>query len=230
MDSTVTSPYKDKPDPWSSHSTICKWLGRFAPGTRVLDVGTATGTVGRLCQGHDLLLDGLEPNPDWAQYARPYYHEVRVGMLDDAPETFLAGHSVVILADVLEHMPVPEAALKRLVMLQPPGAVFIISVPNIANLWVRINLLFGRFDYAEHGILDRTHLHFFTRKTFMQLAKSAGLSIRELRVTAIPLPLVSPFFEKTVLGRFFHRGLAAVTGIFPTLLGYQLIAELVKNE
>ena len=229
MNTAVDSPYQDKADPWSSHAVIAGWLKRFPAGTRVLDVGTATGTIGRMCQGSNFTLDGLEPNAEWAQLARPYYHQIIVGMLDDAPDTFLAGHGVVILADVLEHMPAPEKALQRLAALQPTDAVFLVSVPNVANLWVRLNLLFGRFDYTEHGILDRTHLRFFTRKTFLQLVDAAGLKVQRMHVTTIPLTLVSPFFEKNPAGRFVHRALAAATQTFPTLLGYQFLAELDKK-
>ncbi len=69
---------------------------------------------------------------------------------------------------MLEHLSDPLAAL---VVGQPasrPGGVVIVSVPNVAHLWVRLSLLAGRFDYADRGILDRTHLRFFTRRTFLR--------------------------------------------------------------
>jgi 2-polyprenyl-3-methyl-5-hydroxy-6-metoxy-1,4-benzoquinol methylase len=229
MNSSTSSPYQDKADLWSSHAIIRSWLGRFPPGTRVLDIGTATGTVGRMCQNYHLVIEGLEPNSEWAQIAQPYYHKILTVMLEEAPDAFLVGYSVIILADVLEHLQAPEMALKRLVSLQTPGTLFIVSVPNVANVWVRLHLLFGHFNYSERGILDRTHLHFYTHKTFLKLIDAAGLKVRHMEVTTIPLPLLSSFFGKNAAGRFLHRLLATLTQIFPTLLGYQFLAELDKK-
>lgn len=221
-------PYLDKLDPWSSHSRIRWWLREEAPGSRVLDVGTATGTLGRLCAGQGLVLRGLEPNPEWAELARPFYAELMCGALDAADEAFLSGHQVVICADVLEHIAHPEAALERLISLQPPGCRFIISVPNVANIWVRLNLLLGRFDYADRGILDRTHLRFFTRRSFVAMLEGAGLEAGDLEVTPIPLDLVHAWFRQSAAGRSLHAALAAATRRWPTMLGYQFVARAYK--
>ncbi len=226
--STPYSQYQDKLDPWSSHSVIRRWLETFPPGTRVLDVGCATGTLGRLMEGRGLHLFGLEPEEEWAQAARPLYQAVYTGTVETAADADLAGFDVLVLADVLEHLPRPEQTLARLVRLQNPGAVLMISVPNIANLWVRLSLLFGRFDYTDRGILDRTHLHFFTRRTLIEFLTAAGLRVRRLEVTPIPLSFVHPFFTRP-LGRQLHRALAALTRALPTLLGYQFLAEVEKK-
>ena len=84
---------------------------------------------------------------------------------------------------MLEHLTAPDKILKHLVDLQEPGTRLFISVPNVANIWVRVNLLFGKFDYTENGILDRTHLRFFTKITFLELIRSSGLRLVELRFT-----------------------------------------------
>jgi hypothetical protein len=102
-------------------------------------------------------------------------------------------------------------------------------VPNVANLWVRLNLLFGRFEYTDRGICDRTHLRFFTRKTLIALAENAGLEIQTIRATPIPLELVNGFFV-TFPGRILHSMLARCTSWFPTLLGYQFIVEAKNHE
>lgn len=228
LQTPVLSPYQDKPDRWSSHSLVRQKLARLAQGSRVLDVGSATGIIGRLCQNAQLEFYGLEPNPTWAEAARPYYREVLSASIETAPDAYLSGYHAVVCADVLEHLPNPQAALARLVDLQPPGSVFLISVPNVANLWVRLQLLSGRFEYTERGILDRTHLRFFTRRSFLHLLTEAGLQLKDLYATPIPLPLVHPFFERTAAGRLVHAALAAATRTAPTLLGYQFVAELVK--
>lgn len=221
----VRDRYTEKLDPWSSHSIIYGWLAARPPGTRVLDVGTASGMLGRRFAAVGWTLKGVEYKPEYAEAARQYYSDFYQGSITDAPDAFLQGQDVVVCADILEHTPDPQAVLTRLVELQQPGAVFILSVPNVAHLWVRFNLLFGRFDYAENGILDRTHLRFFTKKTFLQLVDRSGLKIEELRFSPVPLPLVNPFFEKYALGRALHRLLARLTNCIPTLLAYQFVAR-----
>jgi 2-polyprenyl-3-methyl-5-hydroxy-6-metoxy-1,4-benzoquinol methylase len=218
----------DKLERWSSHARIRDLVLEHPAGTRVLDVGAATGTLGRLLAGGGFIVRGLEPHPDWAALARPHYADLFTGTLDDAPPELLRGHDVVVLADILEHLGDPDRALARLVALQPAGCRFLISVPNVANLWVRLQLLAGRFDYAERGILDRTHLRFFTRRTFRALVEGAGLTLQALAVTPIPLDQVHQLFARAALGRAAHGALAAATGLWPTLLGYQFLASAVK--
>jgi 2-polyprenyl-3-methyl-5-hydroxy-6-metoxy-1,4-benzoquinol methylase len=221
-------PYLDKADPWSSHSAIRRRITRLRAGLKILDVGTATGTLGRLCAGAGFELYGLEPNEEWAALAQPHYAALSTTSLEEAADAFLSGYDVVVCADVIEHMARPEAELRRLVSLQPEGCIFIISVPNVANVWVRLHLLFGRFDYADRGILDRTHLRFFTRRTFMALLGAVGLRVTDIDVTPIPLSLVHPWFHQAAAGRFLHMCLARLTRLRPTLLGYQFIAQTIK--
>lgn len=220
-------PYVDKPSRWSSHSLIAVALKRLPPQSRVLDVGTASGTLARMCQHHSLRLFGVEPNPNWARLASPLYEKVFVGSIQDAEDEYLTGYDVVVLGDVLEHLPVPEVILQKLVDLQSPGSTFIISVPNIANLWIRLNLLMGKFDYADRGILDRTHLRFFTRKSLCAMLEHTGLEINSMQVTPIPLELVSSFFL-SMPGRWFHGIFAQLTSFLPTLLGYQFVVYARK--
>jgi 2-polyprenyl-3-methyl-5-hydroxy-6-metoxy-1,4-benzoquinol methylase len=224
----VGTPYVDKLDPWSSHAEIRRLLADSSPGARILDVGAATGTLGRLCAGAGFVLDGLEVDRDSAAIARPFYDHFFCGTLAEAPDELLRGHDVIVLADLLEHLADPAAALRRLLGLQPAGCRVLVSLPNVANLWVRLQLLLGRFDYAERGILDRTHLRFFTRRTLLALLRGAGLEVRRLAVTPIPLDQVHRLFAATRAGRLAHGALAAATRAWPTLLGYQFVALAVK--
>lgn len=221
-------PYKDKPSPWSSHSRIASYLEMLPAQSKVLDVGTASGMLARRTWTHPLRFFGIEAVPEWAEIASPYYENLWTCSLEDAPEEALRGYDAVVLGDVLEHMSAPEEALKHLVDLQPIGSKFIISVPNTANLWVRLNLLVGRFDYTERGILDRTHLRFFTRKTLTDMVKNAGLDILSIQVTPIPLELVSPFFVSQP-GKVLHAIYSWITSLLPTLLGYQFVLEAKKH-
>lgn len=222
--------YVDKLDPWSSHSLIKASLNSYPPRTRILDIGTATGPLGKMCSHLGFIWRGIEPNPEWAKIARSYYDDILCSTLENAPTNFLRNNDVVICADVLEHMAYPERELSRLVSLQKDKTTFLISVPNIANLWVRINLLFGKFDYTECGILDNTHLRFFTRHTLLDMLLSSGLRVKMLNATPIPLNLINPIFEYSAWGRFFHRSVTWLTTIFPTLLGYQFVVKAKKTK
>lgn len=220
-------PYLDKPSTWSSHTRIASFLNTLPAQCKVLDVGAASGTLARMCQNKSLRLFGIEPNPAWAQIASPFYEKMWVCSVSEIDQELLEGFDVVVLGDILEHLPDPEIVLNKLVECQPSNALFIISVPNIANLWVRLNLLMGHFDYTDRGILDRTHLRFFTRRTLIHMIQNSRLDILSIQVTPIPLELVSRFFL-TVPGRFVHAVLARFTHWLPTLLGYQFVVQARK--
>jgi len=223
----VELPYQDKPSVWSSHSIIASHLNALPAQSKVLDVGAASGTLARMCQNKTLRLFGVEPNPTWAKMAAPLYEKMWICSISDLDEQHLSGYDVVILADILEHLPNPEVILQKLVEQQAPGTTFIVSVPNIANLWIRLNLLIGRFEYTDRGILDRTHVRFFTRRSFVNMVRNSGLEMISIQATPIPLELVSKFFM-TFPGRLFHAVLAQLTSWWPSLLGYQFVVEAKK--
>ena len=105
-----------------------------------------------------------------------------------------------------------------------PEGLLLVSLPNIANISVRAGLLLGHFRYTERGILDRTHLRFFTRRTFVAFLRSAGLALDELHVTPVPLPLVVPARWHGACLRGLHRLSARAARIWPGGLAYQFVA------
>lgn len=221
--------YQDKVSPWSSHSRIVEILKLLPAENKVLDVGTALGMVARRNKNSSLRFFGIEANKEWAEQAKPFYEKLWNYSFDKMRDEDLQSYDVIVLGDVLEHMQHPEIALNKLVELQSNGSIFIVSVPNVVNVWVRLHLLMGHFDYAERGILDRTYLRFFTRKSLVDLIKNADLDILSIQVTPIPIPLelVSSFFT-TKLGKFFHAIFAQLTSLLPTVLGYQFIVKAKK--
>ncbi len=222
-------PYVDKRDPWSSHAIIVEWLRQLPESSVILDVGTASGTIGRLCRDGGFYRKGIEPNLAWAEIARPDYEELSLGSVEDTEDKFIEGADAIILADVLEHLVDPQGTLHRVASLQQPECLILVSVPNIANLWVRMNLLFGHFDYSDRGILDRTHLRFFTYSSLVTMLEKCRLDIRKFRATPIPLNLIHPFFETNPVGRYLHRTLASLTQLVPTILGYQFVVLATKR-
>jgi hypothetical protein len=98
-----------------------------------------------------------------------------------------------------------------------------ISVPNIANITVRIGLLFGIFEYRDRGILDNTHLRFYTMRTIRREIENAGFRIVAIRGSSIPLRLIIGRFTPELLLRLGESILTLVTRIWRSLFAYQII-------
>jgi len=219
----LASRYTLKGDPYSSHSIIRDWLGE-GRGRRLLDVGAADGLLSRLLTGRGWTVTGLEADPVAAAAGAAHCERMIVADLDAGVPPLDGAFDAIVCADVLEHLRDPAAVLRALGRALAAGGEVVISIPNVAHLWMRLSLLAGRFEYAERGILDRTHLRFFTRRTLAALVTSAGL--RLARMTSTPVPLY-----EVVPERWHGRPLAAVHALsaaaaraLPRLLAYQFIA------
>jgi trans-aconitate methyltransferase len=149
--------------------------------TRLLDVGCGSGATAALAKERWPQLEtiGVEIVPEAAERAAARLDRVIVGSAEtlDLVAAGIAGVDGVILADVLEHLVDPWRFLERLRDVLAPDAMIVASIPNIANLWLLEELAAGRFDYTPDGLLDRTHLRFFTRRTIAQLFAGAGYAI-----------------------------------------------------
>jgi SAM-dependent methyltransferase len=121
--------------------------------------------------------------------------------LPDLPERSL---DLILFLDVLEHLTNPWQTLRDIDCLLKPGGRFIISVPNIRNYHILSALLFkGRFDYTDDGILDRTHLRFFTLASAKKLAEASGAKVEAYLTTGLERP------QKKLLGKLGLEGLLA---------------------
>jgi len=129
----------------------------------------------------------------------------------------------VLLLDILEHLRRPEKILAQCHGLIKERGLVIVSVPNIANITVRLMLLFGRFDYTDRGILDKTHQRFFTRKTARQLLTQTGYTVVDEKMTVIPVELAFGLRSEGVMSRMLHRVVGVLTRIMPSLFGYQIM-------
>ena len=157
------------------------------PGSVVLDVGCASGYVARaLLDRGAQAVDGIELDPVDAEAARAVCRTVVVGSVEDHAtiERVADGaYDAIVLADVVEHLRHPEEALRALVPKLRSGGRIVLSVPNVAHWSVRLGLLRGRFRYEDVGLLDRTHLRFFTRETVLELLDDAGLRLEREELT-----------------------------------------------
>ena len=162
-------------------------------GARTLDVGCATGYLAAELAARGSTVVGVEADPGAASAAAAVCERVVTGNVEDPgcrdALRALAPFDAVVCGDVLEHLGDPWDTLAFLTTLLRPGGTAAISVPNVAHWTGRRALLRGRFPYAEHGLFDRTHLRFFTRSGARELARDAGLRVREERFAPAPLPL-----------------------------------------
>jgi len=217
------SVYQLKSDPHSSHALILRRLGD-GRGRRALDVGAADGFLAELLTRQGWQVTALERDPEQAAKARGRCHEVIVADLDEAAPRLEGAFDAIVYGDVLEHLSDPLPALVALNRSLAPGGRILVSVPNVAHLWVRLSLLLGRWDYADRGILDRTHVRFFTQRSFTRFLGDAGLDIEELVATPAPLPLVVPTrFHGGVLDAV-HGLSAGAARLWKGGLAYQFVA------
>lgn len=221
--------YQLKPFLGSSHYWAIERILSFDKASAILDIGCATGKVGQqLREAGFNRLSAVEVDAGIAEIARPFYETVAPDLGTFKGCTF----DLILLLDVLEHTPDPAGFLREAVSLLNPGGTILISTPNIAHWSTRFMLLFGRFNYAERGIMDKTHLHFFTRSTFKKLIQENGsLKLKNLDLTIEPAEFILP--EWISKSRAFLRlskirlGLAR---LFPGLMAYQNLAEVIRQE
>jgi SAM-dependent methyltransferase len=186
-------------------------------------VGAADGFLAELLTRQGWQVTALERDPAQAAKARGRCHEVIVADLDSAILHLEGVFDAIVYGDVLEHLSDPLPVLVALNRSLAAGGRVIVSVPNVAHLWVRLSLLLGRWDYGDRGILDRTHLRFFTRRSFVRFLGDAGLDLEELVATPVPLPqVVPPRFHGGVLDTV-HGLSAGAARVWKSGLGYQLI-------
>jgi 2-polyprenyl-3-methyl-5-hydroxy-6-metoxy-1,4-benzoquinol methylase len=169
---------------------LAKMLSQESPLSAVLDVGCGAGQDGAIAAANGAFVIGLENYHPSAVIARKRLAKVlEVDIEQDVSfaNVHLLGYDTLVFGDVLEHVREPLEVLRRFLPWLKPGGRVLISLPNVAAWPVRLALLFGNFEYASKGILDSTHLRFFTRASAIRLVREAGL--RVVRVRSNPLVL-----------------------------------------
>jgi 2-polyprenyl-3-methyl-5-hydroxy-6-metoxy-1,4-benzoquinol methylase len=215
--------YPLKESRYSSHDTFRRLAGNDQD---ILDVGCGEGHFAALVAQAGNRVVGIDCLPE-AQHAGVMEQYVAADL-----DGGLAGaqralgdrkFDLIMLQDVLEHLRSPGQMLADCLRYLKPHGRIAVSVPNVANVTVRLSLLLGKFEYTPRGILDRTHLRFYTRRTARKLLEDAGYEVTEQKATVMPLELVLGLDAKNPLMIAITRVLAAFTWLMPSLLGYQTV-------
>ena len=167
----------------TSHALLVELVGR---DKRVLDVGCASGYLGEALKARGCTVVGVETDEEAAEAAKGVLDEVVVGDIGaiDVVARFGAGRfDAVVFGDVLEHVVDPEGVLRAVRPLLAPGGFVVASIPNVAHGSVRLSLMSGRFEYRPLGLLDETHVRFFTRTSLHALLADAGFVPTDVRRT-----------------------------------------------
>jgi 2-polyprenyl-3-methyl-5-hydroxy-6-metoxy-1,4-benzoquinol methylase len=159
-------------------SKVIKWVDR---GSDVLEVGCASGIQTRILKENlDCRVTGLEIDKSAAEDARPYCESLIIGNIEEIDLSQALGQrrfDTILFVDVLEHLIDPNAAIKKVLPFLKEGGHLIASIPNIAHAAICWELAHGRFDYQKYGLLDNTHIRFFTKKNVTKLFEEAGYRI-----------------------------------------------------
>ncbi|WP_337998092.1 class I SAM-dependent methyltransferase [Oleispirillum naphthae] len=171
------------------------------PHSRILEIGCGSGaTLGFLKQqGLCDWAGGAEFVAAAAQKARQVADKVWIGDVESMEFDIEEGSlDAVLCLDVLEHLVDPWTMARRMASLLAPGGLLLVSLPNIRDYHILGDLVLrGRWEYRDSGILDRTHLRFFTRKSAVALVAGAGLTVE----TVQPLGRMKPWRLKWVVNR-----------------------------
>lgn len=206
----------------SSHRILIDMIRRSGVRGRFLDLGAAGGEIGEKVRGQFDRTFAFEFDVRRIPQIRQRFDHGVIADLERV-HTLPRNCDAVLLADVIEHLRDPGVLLRQVRETLNPGGLVFLSVPNIANLTIRIGLLFGYFIYRDRGILDSTHLRFYTMETLREEVESAGFEILEFRGSSVPIRLILGEHLPLWLIELGERILAPVTQWWKALLSYQLI-------
>lgn len=209
-------------DPQETNTSHNLLVGLIPPRSRVLDVGCAAGYLGDALQDKECTVHGVELDAVAAQEARARLASVVVAdaeALDYRAEYGERAFDVVVLADVLEHCRNPARVLAGVLSVLDVDGTVVVSIPNAAHGSLRLALLQGRWNYTPLGLLDETHVRFFTWTTLQDLLFEAGLVIDTAWMTTAD-PLAT---EVDVDPALLPAGVADWVRGQPLALGYQFV-------
>jgi len=150
---------------------------------KVIEIGCSSGALAReFRKSHNVDWVGIEIDPDYAKLAQRHCDKTEIQDIDNCDERFYKQHAdrdCWIFGDTLEHLKDPWSVLKHIRKVIPSHGVVVACIPNAQHWSLIVRLALGNFRYEESGLLDRTHLRWFTRTTMIELFNSQGFGIAE---------------------------------------------------
>jgi len=194
-------------------------------GRRCLDVGCGAGALGAALRAAGAAhVAGVELHSGAAAQARGRLDVLVEGDVLDSPLPFEDGEfDLIVFADVLEHLPDPDAALARCLAYLTADGKVVVSVPNMRFYLVLARLALDRWEYADHGVRDRTHQRIFTRRSLERMLAAHGLRVERLERNSRLLDDQSQIGRAGALATRIARATVA-RWPFRDLMAYQYVA------
>lgn len=214
--------YEFKPGPSSSHSLLLALLPAQGNGQRVLDVGCASGYMAEILTAKGYAVIGID-KPGANSNGFPSTATLIPADLDSGLPPLTGTFQFILCADVLEHLRDPFKLLGEIRTYLAPGGKLLASLPNSGNLYFRLNVLVGRFPQHDRGLFDRTHLHFFTWATWVDVFSKSGFMIEGVRSSGIPVGLALPRWKDSLLVRMLEFAAFWMARLWKRLFAYQFV-------
>lgn len=168
----------------NQEEALSKIVAKVPHGALVLDVGCGSGMMGRfLSENNECVVDGVDIDPEAVALARPKYRNIAVANLerDSLMAFFQPGiYDCIVVADVAEHLVHPEQLFEDIKKLLKPDGILLFSIPNISHISAGLELILGKFGYQNSGLLDATHVRFYSRQGFIDKLASCGIYVENI--------------------------------------------------
>lgn len=180
--------YEVRPGTDISAAKLLDWVPE---GSNILDIGCATGYMcSALKEYKNCTITGIEINANMASVAKKRCDDVIEGDIQFMDIKKELGEEtifdVVLMGDILEHLTDPGSVLQKIRPFLKEKGLLLVSVPNIAHSAIIFELLQGKFPYREEGLLDYTHLRFFTKESLINMLESKGFWVTSIERAIIP--------------------------------------------
>ena len=225
MGSTEYVKYKNKIDKFSSHSLIVEQIIKMAPSHQnILDIGCFSGDLLNRVKINQKVSNSYF-GADLDNYLSKEFSFIEFCLLDfnDKNLAKVFGNKkfdIVILGDILEHLVNPWNALRNIEQIIQDSSRILVSIPNSGHWYFRLKILFGKIEYTNNGLFDKTHLRFFTKKSSKELINDSKFEILDLNYSSLP-------WENLFKGGLGTKVLSIIERLFillrPQLFAYQFI-------
>ncbi|MER5890685.1 bifunctional glycosyltransferase/class I SAM-dependent methyltransferase [Streptomyces sp. NPDC001941] len=216
--------YAFKEGDGSSHAAILEKMRDLPPG-RVLDLGCSGGLFAERLEALGHVVTGVD-RVEVPGVRDRVSRFVRADLERGLPDAIGESYDYVVAGDVVEHLSRPGELLAELREVLAPGGQVLLSVPNFGHWYSRLRVALGVFDYDRRGILDETHLRFFSRASLRRTVRSAGYDVLSTGATGAPFWAL---LGGGVLARVLGGASRLLTRLRPTLFGYQYVAVLTPH-